>query len=674
MPPSLPTCAARVIRNDWLDYGWGTALSPEANRTVWRIREESNAMNRLQISRDRPVDAASIRAALFWEHRHMVQQRIVSTPAADYLSLFAREREVFKDSLNGIRRKFSEGFENVTIHPLFEGMRGRKFTLWPVRIDDTWVTIILQIESGPVTAQIPHVYFDREVTKIAIIDPFPEGRRSRQSLIERRLREFLLEGCINFSATALTESFETRDVLSEWETGYVAYAISREFLRRLKVLIHRSQLVPNVSTDFLWGPFEEHYSIDAYRESLLAACAHQTIEKSGYLVRLALEVPSSKSKHNPDSLSHIKADSVILAPEEVPDELYTSFKAPTCAVVVIIPEDKRALEQSEIAARKRGQESDFEESEYDSSDFDEPVPWNIERKCPEEISEDYLSNKSDSGNVTREERALESPSRSEPVWKNGIDREPSQWPGVVTEEAAVPERSPERVTSEQGDDSECLRAPEPIDVEETIAEPVQQCPSQHSNEPSSLPASVPSSPAYSPMPVAECAPVYDADKNVSVEQRRDIDMFDNGGRTPETQMPEMDLPDSPPPLVIEADPIQPAIIPGLGTVLPTREPAELCTPVEDIHDDFNSSERQLDTDGSLFGDTNSPITPGAEQIQSAVPTPGLPSSPSTLRSRQPTVEEVVDEEFIGRVTPQKRHLDDGEDEEPPAKRQKTDEE
>ncbi|KAI1101872.1 hypothetical protein F4804DRAFT_343661 [Jackrogersella minutella] len=342
MPSAQPTCAARIIRNKFLTYGWGAPLTKETNDIVKRVKEDAGAMYQLQSSRDRPITASSLRSALFWEHRHLADQQVVSTPALDddlEIELFSEERKPFKAGLEKIRKSFAGDSQQVQMRPLFGPIRDRPFTLWPIRIDGVWVTIILTISPVKISPEGPRKYFDRQVTKFIIIDPLPVSRRSRRALIEQRLGRILAEGCISFSPGAVVEGFATKDIEDKWATGLVAYALCREFFRRLRVFTYRRQLPYKPEAyDFIWGEFEEDYDMDAYRQSLMASCAHQAIEKSGYIVRLALEVPSEKSNHNPDALRHTDID-----PRGVPDEHYTTIQLETRNVVVEIPEDQRSV-------------------------------------------------------------------------------------------------------------------------------------------------------------------------------------------------------------------------------------------------------------------------------------------------------------------------------------------
>ncbi|KAI2464401.1 hypothetical protein F4781DRAFT_413273 [Annulohypoxylon bovei var. microspora] len=337
MPSAQPTCAARIIRNNFIKCGWGAVLTKETNDVVTKVKEDAGAMYQLQVSRTRRVSSKSLMAALFWEHRHLSEQMIVSTPSVDEeleFNLFSVVDASFETGLDTIRKSFSDDYANIQMHPMFGPMRDRPYTVWPILMDGVWVTIILEVSPMEMVAPGCQVYFDRQVTKFTVIDPLYEGQDARRALLEQRLPEILEEGCIQLLPAAMTASFLRFGIQENWATGLVAYAVSREFLRRLRVLLYRKEAkAGELQLNFLWSEFEEHYDFDAYRQLLMAACANQTIEKSGFAVRLALEVPSEKSDHNPSALKH---DNFCL-----PDEAYKRTKHSTRNVIVEIPEEKR---------------------------------------------------------------------------------------------------------------------------------------------------------------------------------------------------------------------------------------------------------------------------------------------------------------------------------------------
>ncbi|KAI0850702.1 hypothetical protein F5Y00DRAFT_27191 [Daldinia vernicosa] len=323
MPAASMTSAARLISNPNFKSGWGAVLTPQTNEVIRSVKKEADGMYRLQTARDRPVSPTSIYTALFWEARNFRKPTIVYTPAVDdELQLFSEEGKGFDKARKEIRKKTSDNVDgsNFHFHPIFNYMRDCRFTLWPIHlpVQDVWVTVIMQI--GDISTNVQELYtrFDREVVTCAIVDPFPNERDDRQYFVKERLAEILEEGRIYLPDSAMIESFTTEDVREAWETGHVAYAVCREFIRRLRVLNYQQDCGRVVNTDLLWTEFEEHHDIDSYRESMMAACAHRTIRNSGYHVRMALEVPSEKSNYNPDDLNPFF--------EDLPDEWFTTSK------------------------------------------------------------------------------------------------------------------------------------------------------------------------------------------------------------------------------------------------------------------------------------------------------------------------------------------------------------
>ncbi|KAI0894336.1 hypothetical protein F4806DRAFT_498118 [Annulohypoxylon nitens] len=314
MPSAQPICAARIIRSKHMKCGWGAVLSKETNDAVATVKDEANGMYLMQISRDRAVAATSLRTALFWERRNAPWDALVSValPALSFeleVDLFC-EGGSYEKGINAIERTYNSPMPDSTItrvnmHPVFGPIRDRPYTFWPIEINGIWVTVILKIEGHRVEHRDATSHRDRRVSKYTIIDPFQVDRMARRTLLQERLPLILEEGCIEFESNnpnVMTDSFLRSDVEESWATGLVSYAVCRELFRRLRVIDFRRQQKNDLSHDLLWREFEEDFNLDVYRQSLMAACAHKTIEKSGFIVRMALEVPSEKAEHNPDAL------------------------------------------------------------------------------------------------------------------------------------------------------------------------------------------------------------------------------------------------------------------------------------------------------------------------------------------------------------------------------------
>ncbi|KAI0551841.1 hypothetical protein F4679DRAFT_126011 [Xylaria curta] len=313
-----PTAAARLISSPYIKFGWHQPLSGQIKETVQELRTKADSMYMLQISRDRPIESLSLRNGLFWERRKLHDPSIVSTPALDHIDLFPACDVAFQDTLQKIGKQKSDNGD-IGLHYLFEPLRSREFLVLPIQIDGAWVTIITKMRPKV------HLGTDLEVTDLAIVDPVPNG--PRKELISRRLVSILTEGCIRLSSMATVRNIKVPSLTPcrSHLSGLVAYAVSREFLRRLKVLQYRRSYAggPIEDENFLWADFEEGYNFGAYRQDLMSACAHQTIEASDYQVRMALEVPSSDANYQPSLLRPQNEG------EAYRDEKWEIFQSPT---------------------------------------------------------------------------------------------------------------------------------------------------------------------------------------------------------------------------------------------------------------------------------------------------------------------------------------------------------
>ncbi|TGJ84669.1 hypothetical protein E0Z10_g4101 [Xylaria hypoxylon] len=342
-----PTAAARLMSSPYIKFGWHKPLGGDVKEAIQGVSSIADSMYMLQLERERPIESLSLRNGLFWERRQLENQFLVSTPAVDHLDLFPEEDEVFQDTLhkigkrpidnlnlsqeevdsyqdtvNTVFKKLVEKEDGFHLHYLFGAIRSREFLILPVDIKGYWITVIARFQRKKDLDgnQILTEYTDMEITDLAVVDPLPAKLRgTRRELVIDRLRGILAEGCIDFEHHNLQE-IAVREIeakSSKWQTGLIAYAISREFLRRLKVLQYRRENGGDAhDQEFLWAPFEEHYNFDAYRQGLMSACAHQCIEGSAYKIRLALEVPSEDSNYHREQLCRFGGNANYLAADE----------------------------------------------------------------------------------------------------------------------------------------------------------------------------------------------------------------------------------------------------------------------------------------------------------------------------------------------------------------------
>ncbi|KAI0391893.1 hypothetical protein F5Y17DRAFT_385097 [Xylariaceae sp. FL0594] len=344
-----PTAAARLVSSSYVKFGWHKPLSGETKETVQSIGSLADAMYMMQIDRDRPVDSLSLRNAIFWEHRQLARPSIISTPALDHLDLFPTDEAAFHENYAKMRAQLQEskddedgedGNTTWSLHYVFETIRQREFLLLPVEIDGSWLTIVCRLRDRKPKPD-DEFHADREVADWLMFDPQADWE-PRMHTAASRLIAFLRAGCIDMNEkTRIRQgNFGAPDQVEKQHSGLVAYAFAREFLRRMKVLTflrdRKGRVSPTEMSRVVWGEFQEDYDLDAYRQSLMAACAHQCIEKSGYRVRMALEVPSSESNYDPALLERPESDE----PERnVPDERWDSFQEPSHTLTITVPKD-----------------------------------------------------------------------------------------------------------------------------------------------------------------------------------------------------------------------------------------------------------------------------------------------------------------------------------------------
>ncbi|KAI1124325.1 hypothetical protein F5Y10DRAFT_285158 [Nemania abortiva] len=333
-----PTAAARLISSPYIKFGWHKPLSGEVKEAVQRVSSMADSMYMLQMDKEREIESLSLRNGLFWEQRQLANESMVSMPSADHIDLFPEEEDAFEDTLRKIGKLPLDNGQGFVLHYLFSKLRTREFLVLPVDFDGYWVTVIARMREKPGAARNLDIekFCDREVSDLAIVDPVLS--ESRRHLVIRRLTSILAEGCIELPAEVTRRHIEVPPIQNSyrWQTGLIAYAVSREFLRRLKTLEWRRGLAMHSSEDFLWVSFQENYNFEAYRQSLMAACAFQCIEMSGYQARLALEVPSEDSNYQPSSLSHIRDDSFYKR-----DEKWEVFQSPTHTFTVSMSQESR---------------------------------------------------------------------------------------------------------------------------------------------------------------------------------------------------------------------------------------------------------------------------------------------------------------------------------------------
>ncbi|KAI0153044.1 hypothetical protein GGR57DRAFT_154297 [Xylariaceae sp. FL1272] len=354
----LPAKAARLVSSNYATFGWHKTLSESVSKVAKDIGPEVNAMYLLQMKRDNAVGSLSMRNAVFYEHKQLSDPLLISTPAIDHVDLFSDREDTVRDVMDIIKIKRPEDGKNeLHMHYFFKGMREREFLLWPILINDVWITFFARLEA------CGEVY--RDITDFTLVDPWPENRKARRKFVLIRLAVILRQAKIRMNFD-VARSFQLEDVELRWQTGYVSWAVSREFMRRLsKLLWYRNANPDTTGDDFLWGDFEELYNFDSYRESMMMACALQSIRKSGYMCRIGIEAPSEDCLYYPEKLRPLR--------EDVKDEKWHSWETDAKHIEYLNGSPSPYLEGSSAASPKSVAES-YHESIAHESRVVSPVP------------------------------------------------------------------------------------------------------------------------------------------------------------------------------------------------------------------------------------------------------------------------------------------------------------
>ncbi|KAI1500384.1 hypothetical protein F5X99DRAFT_237853 [Biscogniauxia marginata] len=304
----------RVIGAGNIDFG----RSAPANQTLRQITipylvSTVAGMESIQAARDAPVDQHSLAAAVFFEHRTLSVMPIVSTPFVTHLGLFSRDDDVHNAALDRIERKFdiTHGIHTVTQHPMYHGICGREFSIFHVPVDDGYAVVVARIrtidpQNMAYDPAIRLLYF-REVTDIAIIDPRTgPNTLNRRALIMDSIMGIFEEGSIRLAQDIVSHAVDVpRCGDNPNLTGYYAFGITRELIRRLRVVIKRRMnahqfpvtgLVNQQNPAFFWDDIHEDWTVDMLRQAILGCDALRAIQISNFEAYLALVVPSEAAR------------------------------------------------------------------------------------------------------------------------------------------------------------------------------------------------------------------------------------------------------------------------------------------------------------------------------------------------------------------------------------------
>ena len=332
------------------------AVIPSVSRAVV-------ALEKIQNTRGDSFDIHALRLAVWNEHRQLPSIDMLSTPAADSLDLFTRDEDAATRALDGLRPIYGQN-RRVTLHPLFSWIVDREFTLWNIAVDGRFVTVFFRIQSVPHRGNfnfpaegefpvdgngdpvdINHVY--REVTDIVIIDPMDEPEDilvERFIFVRARIQAILERGSIEFPL-AVEEQFigQTTLCTQAAHSGYWAWGISREIIRRLKVVGQQRRPGPPAgilgteNPPILWQDIDFAFTmtIDELRESLIAGVACRARAMSNYRLFIGLLAPGTNSTYD---------HTVVMGPPDInrmwPDEQLTGFDNDGPPVLIDVPEDQ----------------------------------------------------------------------------------------------------------------------------------------------------------------------------------------------------------------------------------------------------------------------------------------------------------------------------------------------
>ena len=332
------------------------AVIPSVSRAVV-------ALEKIQNTRGDSFDIHALRLAVWNEHRQLPSIDMLSTPAADSLDLFTRDEDAATRALDGLRPIYGQN-RRVTLHPLFSWIVDREFTLWNIAVDGRFVTVFFRIQSVPHRGNfnfpaegefpvdgngdpvdINHVY--REVTDIVIIDPMDEPEDilvERFIFVRARIQAILERGSIEFPL-AVEEQFigQTTLCTQAAHSGYWAWGISRELIRRLKVVGQQRRPGPPAgilgteNPPILWQDIDFAFTmtIDELRESLIAGVACRARAMSNYRLFIGLLAPGTNSTYD---------HTVVMGPPDInrmwPDEQLTGFDNDGPPVLIDVPEDQ----------------------------------------------------------------------------------------------------------------------------------------------------------------------------------------------------------------------------------------------------------------------------------------------------------------------------------------------
>ncbi|KAI5924950.1 hypothetical protein F4810DRAFT_103554 [Camillea tinctor] len=304
--------ALRVVSAGTIDYGRNKPAGPNIRQNVIpRITGTVAGMEACQAGRNNPVDARSLASGVFYEHRTLPLPQMVSTPFLTHLDLLSQDPDVRAAALVPLRRRFLPNNE-VLHHPVYQGISTREFSIFNLQIDGGWIVVFIRIQRIDNAEMFwnpaQEKWYQFEVQEIAFIDPRDNpGAVQRLTRTYDAVRGILEQGSIRLDVHNVQYhwiEFEGCGNAPEL-TGYWAYAINREFMRRFRILTLQRprvglaptglQNMPNVPDDF-WLNWREPWNVDILRQAMLGADALRGVQQSNYQAYIALIVPSDQAR------------------------------------------------------------------------------------------------------------------------------------------------------------------------------------------------------------------------------------------------------------------------------------------------------------------------------------------------------------------------------------------
>lgn len=328
-------------------------------------QEAVSGMNYLQIARDRGTISLSLQYAVSHLRNQLEDPQQVSTPPPDSVNWFyyGSTQQFLEETayLNPIIEEDPDGSKHYFVHPAFDQFRQREISVWLIRMGPTdwsgvpddlnahWAVVVATtaelarpvfVPRGEAAEGVPRVddsldrYFDRTVVDLQLFDPFAYAEPLRE-LHRRRIYTYFDVMCQRAATLLHPDIFRAEPgyprVPMTWKTGYVCYAILKEFFRRINVAVASGvsgadllEADDQEARDLWDRVVRANYvgleTVDASRESMLAGCAVRAVQLSQYRARVAVELPGQSAGHKSLRLDPVRGPQVDIPRELDPED------------------------------------------------------------------------------------------------------------------------------------------------------------------------------------------------------------------------------------------------------------------------------------------------------------------------------------------------------------------